>query len=60
MQSKDGVENDMTASDSVTDYFISPLCPICGEKISGVIGTDKLWCFECKTYWNLDLRLETD
>ena len=41
------------------DYFISPLCPICGEKISGVIGTDRLWCFECKVYWDLDMELES-
>ena len=42
------------------DYFISPLCPICGDKITGVIGTDRLWCFECKVYWDLDLQMEAN
>ena len=49
-----------TKGELTMNEFIAPTCPICDSDISGIIGSERLWCFECKTYWNLDLRLETD
>jgi hypothetical protein len=40
--------------------FIPPICPICGDKISGIIGSERLWCFECKVFWDLDLEVASD
>lgn len=46
-------------ADQMNDFLI-PKCPICGENISGIIDdTDKLYCFECKVKFEMDLEVET-
>jgi len=30
------------------DFFIEPRCPECAERVSGIIGSEKLYCFQCK------------
>ena len=38
-------------------FHIEPLCPICGNEISGMIGNaDRLYCFVCDVKWEMDLE----
>jgi hypothetical protein len=39
-------------------FHISPLCPVCGMELSGILGSDKLRCFECELDWCLELEDE--
>ena len=39
----------------IETFHISPLCPICGMELSGILGSDNLRCFECELDWVLDL-----
>ena len=43
----------MKDDQSNQDSFIEPRCPECAEMISGIIGSEKLYCFECKREWAL-------
>ncbi len=35
------------------EYFIEPRCPACGKLVSGIIGSEKLHCFECNRDWKM-------
>jgi len=36
--------------------FLSPCCPICGDRVSGIVGdVDRVYCFECKVKFELEM-----